>query len=119
MAKDNGVNLSRMLRDALTEDQFQRTAIEATSATATEHTLDIEGDQGAYTLRFTGTRIAAAAGGDVEVYLTEDEDVLVYEAGEERYSILTDVEDLSDWLGRDAVRGLPAQPDRHPGRDAG
>ena len=99
-AKANDVNLSRMLRDAVTEEQMQRTAIEATSATATEHKLDIEGDEGAYTLRFTGTRIAEDR--DVEVYLTDDEDVLVYEADKERYSILTDVEDLSDRLGQGA-----------------
>ena len=69
----------------------------ATLSQATTHELRLETKAGSsYTGRITATRIAEDR--DVEVYLTEGEDVLVYLVDRMTYVSMEDPEaDLGDW----------------------
>lgn len=63
--------------------------------------LPIEDQHGRrYTIRFAGTRLAYA--GNIEVYQTDDERFIVYDAHHLNYSEVDDPEeDLPDWLNQD------------------
>jgi hypothetical protein len=90
-AKDDAsVNLSRMLRDALTEHYHQEDAMEATLKDPTTIELDLEnGTIG----RFTGKEIGE------NVFLTESGNVVGYDPDKLEYSVLEDPQNqLQDLL---------------------
>jgi uncharacterized protein YmfQ (DUF2313 family) len=78
-AKAEGLNLSRMLRDAITNEQHRRDAVNKTLDNVKVHELPLEDGRVG---RLTGKLIADD--GRWTVYLTEDERVLVYDQRAER-----------------------------------
>jgi non-ribosomal peptide synthetase component E (peptide arylation enzyme) len=85
-AKDQGINLSRMLRDALTARFQEEATVAAVLEGATKIELRIEGDRGnVYTGRITGRKIAS--GEHVEVFLTDKENVVVYDFDNLKYYV--------------------------------
>ncbi len=105
-AKSEELPLSRMLRDAVTEELERRDAMSATLRKTQAYELDLEDeDGGIYTGRITGMMIAED--GDIAVYLTEDKRLIVYDGGNLRYSVLgqhppaTIEEELREWLRAD------------------
>lgn len=89
---DPNVNLSRMLRDALADHYQQEDAMAATIEGATEYKLTLEDDEGrTYTGRITATRIAQD--GDIEVFLTGEENVVFYDGERLRYWVVQEPED--------------------------
>ena len=67
------------------------------------HEVYLEGEEHAYTGRITGALIAGDDGGDFQVYLTQDERVLVYHHSKARYWECEDPEaDLRELLRPDA-----------------
>jgi post-segregation antitoxin (ccd killing protein) len=100
-AKDHGIVLSRFLRDALNTEFARLEAIERALDGAKEVLLTLEDENGRpYRGRFTATRIGESD--DREVYLTDDETVIVYEPDQRRYSVIQDAEtELREWLPED------------------
>jgi hypothetical protein len=102
-AKDAGVNLSRMLRDALTDEFERQDAVETTLKDPEDFELRISAERGYYTGRIRGAKIAGSDRGDVEVFLTENENVVVYDTNKETYTVVEDPEDdLRNWLDDEA-----------------
>lgn len=100
-AKSAGVNLSRLLRDALIEQFHQEDAVANATQDATIVTLDLQDRDGrAYKGRITASRIAQTD--RVEVYLTPEEKVVVYDLDQLRYDVVEDPEEeLVDLLRDD------------------
>jgi len=98
------INLSRMLRDALEEQFEEEAAMVKTLEEATVHKLNLEDDDGrSYVGTITGTKIADSSKGDVEVFLTDEQNVLVYDVDKQRYYVDTGELDLEEVIGdRDA-----------------
>jgi post-segregation antitoxin (ccd killing protein) len=85
-AKESRVNLSRMLRDALTEHFQEEDAMAATLDDSQEIKLQLENEDGSvYYGRIKGKMIGA--GDHNEVYLTEAENVVVYDTRALKYYI--------------------------------
>jgi post-segregation antitoxin (ccd killing protein) len=101
-AKEAGLNLSRLLRDGVTNELERRDAVAATLNNVETYELDLEDEDGrAYTGRVTGSHLVTASNtrGHAEVYVTEDERVIAYDGMKRRYWVLDNpVEDLRDWL---------------------
>ena len=97
-AKKQNVNLSRMLRDALTAQFEEEDTVAKTLEDVKEIVLDLEDDNGhSYKGRITGTKIGDS--GDVEVFLTDEQNVLVYDGSQLKYWVCADPEEnLRDWL---------------------
>jgi hypothetical protein len=79
-AKTAELNLSRLLRDAVTDELERRAAVSSTLKDAQEYLLDLEDDEGrSYVGRLTGVRLSAAGefGG---VYLADDQRVLLHDS---------------------------------------
>ena len=97
-AKKQNINLSRLLRDALVEQFRVEDIMAKTLEGASEIKLKLENENGnIYTGRITGKKIAS--GDHVEVYLTKDERVIVYDFGNLKYWVegedwQVDLEDL-------------------------
>lgn len=100
-AKAAGINLSRTLRDAITEELRMRDAVQSTLQSPTVFKLVIEGRDGSrYTGRITGSRIAAED--RHEVYLTDDERVIGYDSHNcEHWTIEDPQADLRSILGNE------------------
>jgi hypothetical protein len=82
-AKEAGINLSRMLRDAVEEEMDRREAVAETLGGAVEHLLECTDEEGrSYTGRLVGSLISDHDAGGRNVYLTEDERVLVHDEDE-------------------------------------
>ena len=113
-AKRQNVNLSRLLRDALAAQFQQEDAMAKTLEGASQVVLQLENEDGrTYKGRITATKIAGS--GDVEVFLTEEENVVVYEENKCKYSVCEDPEeDLRGWLTDDqyieAMNALGIEP---------
>lgn len=112
-AKKADINLSRMLRDALTEEFEMSDAIATTLNEPDTFTFGLEDDEGRfYEGRITGAKIAKD--GDVEVFLTEDERIIVVDHSQSRHIQVSTWEDprevLRDWLRDDGeyVRAMQA-----------
>jgi hypothetical protein len=91
-AKDSGVNLSRMLRDALNEQFEKEEKMAQTLSGAEEYILDLI-DQKAdrrYKGRFSGTQIATD--GRWRIFLKESGDVIAYDSDEHRFATIEDPE---------------------------
>ncbi len=100
-AKRENVNLSRMLRDALIEEFQRRDTMKATLDDMQVYEVEVEDDEGkVYTGRITGSQIAYDESGDVTVFLTDDERVIVHDGKRMKYWVLDDPEEqLRGWLG--------------------
>ena len=98
-AKDSEVNLSRMLRDALTAQFEEEEAMEAISAGATVHELKLEDKDGhIYNGTITGKEIA---GNDrAQVFVTDRNNVVVYDPEKLVYYVEDErTENLEDLIG--------------------
>ena len=117
-AKAAELPLSRMLRDAVTEELERQQTVSNTLSTPQTFDLDLQDADGRwYVGRVTGTEIAINDDGDVVIYLTDDERVIAYEAENARYTIVDDPEsDLRSWLPNsndaymDAMNALGLKP---------
>lgn len=88
-AKREGINLSRMLRDELLEELQRRATVSQTLEQTQTYELDLEDEEGAlYVGRVNGTVIGES--GEVRVFLTDDERVILYDGGETRYWVVRD-----------------------------
>lgn len=97
-AEEAGINLSATLRDALETELARRKAIADTlSDGVEEHEVELEEVTGVITGRF----LAELRDGD-QVFLTNDERVLVYDVDRLRVDELGDPEtELAEWLQND------------------
>jgi hypothetical protein len=101
-AKENNLPLSRMLRDAVTEQRQQGAAVAKTLEDIKTYDVQVEmkGSYDTYTARIHGALIGTDErnGGDVTFYLGKNEQVFVYDERESK--LYTDVsdEDLEAWL---------------------
>lgn len=91
-AKEAGINFSATLRQALIERRAQTGAVEATLADSGVHEVTVDADGRAYTARISGTIIASNDRTGDLVFLTEDEQVILYEERKERLHYLQDGE---------------------------
>ena len=103
-AKDAHLNLSRMLREAVEEELERRKAVEAALDSPQTFEVKIDDSEGnIYTGRITGTSIAEDH--DAQVFLTDDERVILYDAGQMKYWVLDDPEEeLRDQVSPEAYR---------------
>ena len=104
-----GLNLSRLLRDAVTDALQRREAMAKTLSESQEHQVGVEDKDGRFfTGRITGSVIAISD--DLTVYLTDDERVLVHDSNKLRYWEVDDAqEELRDLTGgayQDAMDAL-------------
>jgi post-segregation antitoxin (ccd killing protein) len=112
--REEGLNLSRMLRDAVIEEFERRDAVSNTLEATRTFELDLENRDGrSYVGRITGTAIVAD--GDHEVYLTDDQRVIAYDANKLDYFEVDDpLEELSGWLNEptymEAMQALGLKP---------
>jgi hypothetical protein len=96
------INLSRLLEDALRDEIDRRETLAATvSDGLTVIKLNLEDPDGrTYVGRFTGKLLGGTD--DVEVYIDEDERVLIYEVDRRDYHDLAQsTTTLEDWLPND------------------
>jgi post-segregation antitoxin (ccd killing protein) len=124
-AREQGVNMSGTMRDALQAERDRRAAVDATLDKAGEHDVLViggewAGDNGAYTARIHGTEIAGTT--DVQVYLCEDGSLVVYHSASLTLHLNVDQEALESWLDGSpkqymrAMRALGEEPVIHIGR---
>src|SRR4051812_13066820 len=93
-AKEADLPYSQLLRDAVTSELERREAVSATLADTKEYLLDVRHPEGyLYTGRINGKLISQAR--DAEVYLTDDERLLLHD-DEGRISEVT-LDDLEQW----------------------
>jgi hypothetical protein len=98
-AKEAELNFSRLLRAAVTEELQRRRKVEQSLKDAKEFELALEKDGRAYKGRLTGARIASHESRDVDVYLTDDERVIVHDIKRGDYWEIEDPgEELRNWL---------------------
>ena len=91
-AKTKNLNLSRLLREAVERLRTEEQEMESTLKGAELVKLPVEDRDGrSYTLRFTGVALAEHRTG--EVYLTDDERVIVYDSDKSDYSVVEDAEE--------------------------
>ena len=103
-AKAAGLNLSALLRQAVTEEMARLAALAAV-AEPEEHLLDLEDDAGT---RYKGRIMATRLGGDVEdIYLTDDGRVLAHSKDRGSYGTA----DADDEDAVDELIGLALQQD--------
>lgn len=90
-AKAAELNLSRLLRDAVTDELTRRKEVEATLKDPQTYEIDIENENGdVYTGRVTGKLLVM--GKDVDIYLTDDERVILYDRMGLKYWEVDDLE---------------------------
>lgn len=71
--------LSRLLRDAVTDELNRRIAMSTTLSDSSEHLIDVtDQEDRPFTARITGSRIAEEE--PKQVFLTKDERVILYDA---------------------------------------
>jgi hypothetical protein len=99
--REEDINLSRMLRDALIDEFARRDTVSKTLSDPQTIDLNLETRDGPlrYIGRITGTMIAEGHH-DVRVFLTNDERVLVYDEQKLDYHDVTDDPEssLRSWL---------------------
>jgi hypothetical protein len=118
-AKQAEINLSRTLRDAVTEELDRRKTMANTLQASEVHELELEDQDGrSYTGRITGALIASG-GRDLEyeVFLAQDGRVILHDSDRHQYEELQDPEeDLAGWRESspgayaDAMRALGIRP---------
>jgi post-segregation antitoxin (ccd killing protein) len=103
-AKDEDLPFSQLLRDAVAAELERREAMTAALKDAQTIELDLtDRDDNPYTGRLTGALIYGD--GRSEIYVTDDERVIVYDSDKADYWIVDDPQtELVDWP--DALRAL-------------
>jgi hypothetical protein len=114
-AKERGLNLSRLLRDAVTKELETMDTMEKTLTGLREIEIEVQSRDGDYIGRFVGREIAYSDREEVAVFLTEDQRVILYHSGNRDYRVLENpVQDLRDQLTpelyADAMRALGERP---------
>lgn len=104
-AKASELNLSRLLRDAVEEEKGRQEAVADALEGAEEIELDLESDEGhQYVGTFVGNVIAK--GEDSEVYLTDDERLVIYRPADMKAEVIEsqycDEEHLAQWLDHES-----------------
>jgi post-segregation antitoxin (ccd killing protein) len=100
-AKAAGLNLSGLLRIAVTDELDRLTALEQARDGMSPQNVDVDSGDESLRLRFTGKNIA---GTDPDIYLTNDgKVVLVWDDG---YDTFDDVDAFSDWVSAPHRRRL-------------
>jgi hypothetical protein len=95
-AKEAGLNFSRMLRGAVEAELQRRDTIAATLKDGLE---EVEVDLGEHTGYFTGKALADTTSDGLDVYLTDDERVIVYDGSRLEAIVLDDpANELPDWV---------------------
>ena len=90
--KEAGLNLSALLRAAAEEELYRRKTVAKTLKDSKEVKLQLEDNEyQAYVGTFTGTLIAEDK--DTQVYMAEDDRVLVYDGDKLTYTVETDPEE--------------------------
>ena len=99
-AKEAGMNLSRMLRNAVESELKHRSAMEEIAGEAEEHLLHLETPDGeSFEGRVMGTLLCENGKGD-QVFVTDDERLIVYYPNQSKYHVLeNDEEALRETLG--------------------
>jgi len=124
-AREQGVNMSGTMREALQAERDRRAATDATLDKAGEHDLPVIGGQGVggngtYTARIHGTQIAGTT--DVQVYLCEDGSLVVYHSAKLELHENVGQTALERWLDGSpkqymrAMRAIGEEPVIHIGR---
>ncbi len=95
--------LSRLLQDAVTDELARRDVTATTLETTTPIELDLVDAVGHdYVGRINATLIAENERNDVEVYLTDKENVVAYDRDRKQYTVINDPEtELENWLRPD------------------
>lgn len=90
-AKAKNVNLSRVLRDALTAQFTEEDAVSATLEEAGTVTLELQTDEGrAYRGRMEATLLGEASDGATAVYLRRTREVIAYRATDRAFRVVED-----------------------------
>lgn len=107
-AKAVQLPFSRLLRDAVTKELNRKAAMSKTLSASQEYKVAVEDkDRRVFTGRITGRVIAVS--GDLTVYLTDDERVLVHDAFRTKYWQAHDPqEELRNLLEGGAYQGAMA-----------
>jgi hypothetical protein len=100
-AKAQGVNFSRMLRDALEEHRTQVQAVEKLTERAEDFELFVETKYLTYTARLHATPLHEESNSGISAYLGQNQQIYVY--NENTCELFEDVAigDLHDWLPDD------------------
>ncbi len=98
--EEPGLNLSRMLRDALVEHFEREDAMTRELRDAREIVLDLE-DKDGRPFRGRVSAVLLASWKNAEVYLTDDRSVLVYDGDKLGYDVVEDPESELQWLPED------------------
>jgi post-segregation antitoxin (ccd killing protein) len=106
-AKDAELNLSRLLRDAVTDELERIEAVSMTLENPQKHEVWIEGNEGGYTGRITGTLLYWNDNNDDQIFLTDDERVLVYDGNRQK---VEELEADRDGTLEERLRGWIADP---------
>ncbi|MBA3245709.1 MAG: hypothetical protein H0T61_11125 [Actinobacteria bacterium] len=105
-AKAAELPVSRLLRDAVVNELERRAAVTKALALSEVHELQLEDKDGrAYIGRVAGAILALESQGakHVEVYLTDDERVILYDGNKRSYFVVEDpVEELRGYLTLDS-----------------
>lgn len=103
-AKAAELPLSQLLRSAVLNELERRQAVEQTLQHSRVYEVALENDEGGQFIgRIEGTMIADDE--DVQVYLTDDERVIVVDGRRQKHFEVQDLEELRDWLTGDAYVG--------------
>jgi post-segregation antitoxin (ccd killing protein) len=115
-AKKAELNLSGLLRAAVTEELERRQAVSKTLKETQEQLLTVEDDEGrTYDARLVGREIAHDDQVDAFVYLTDDERVILYDADQLKYWDISDdpdqaLSDLPPGAYAEAMHALGLKP---------
>jgi hypothetical protein len=93
-AKDAGLNLSGMLREAVTETLDRRDVLAAARDDMAEQLVETLDGESPVRLRFTGKQLAGD--GDTTVWLLDDGRVLLEDS--QSYGTFDDAEAFADWV---------------------
>ena len=109
-AKDADLPFSQLLREAVRDELRRRETVSETLEQVETYEIGLEDRDGyGYMGRITGKSIAYSETFGVQVFLTNDERVIVYDERHLRHYELSDpVEDLRGWIGNDAAQYFSA-----------
>lgn len=113
-AKEADLPFSRLLRDAVSTELHRRAAVREALTNSTIHEVTLEDKDGrTFTGRITGKQIANSR--DLDVYLTDDERVILHDKFRLKHWVLQDPsEDLREQLEpgayADAMNALGLKP---------
>ena len=114
-AKDAELNLSGLLRAAVTEELERREAVSNTLENTKEHILTVSDEEDRlYDARLVGQEIAYDERLEQTVYVTDDERVILYDSERQKYWQVDDPKDELKHLGpfayTEALHALGLRP---------